>query len=186
MASRSASGPNRPSRDATLFRAPAGGTFVLHRPYDADSPSLLGPGASGEGAATVERLSGGCKGPLTYDTVLATMNDDAWLEQAQGGPAGFKKVARFDARTIEARRGIGLNGEYQLIGASGRGNVRAIGEGWKLTCDTFEVDLLKHLTVVRGNPARLTRDGAEQLVGYAAYDYVKDQWKVHRMRVRPR
>lgn len=173
-------------RDISLFRAPSGGSFVLHRPFDSDSPSLLGPGTPGSTGATVERLSGGCEGPLTYDTVLATMSDKAWLEQAQGSVSGFRRVARFDANRIEARRGIGLNGEYQLIGAAGRGNVRATGDGWKLTCDSFEVDLLKHLTQVRGNPARLTRDGAEQLVGYAAYDYVKDEWKVHRMRVRPR
>ena len=172
------------NRDIASLRAPKGGSFLLHRPFEG-GPSVLGtadPGKPGQ----VERFAGSCSGALTYDTILARMSGQAWIEQYLGEGSDFRRIARFDADEIQARRGIGADGEYQLTSAVGRGNVRGEGEGWKLLCDYFEVDLLRHLTIVKGDPARIFVDGTEQVATQATYDYLKEEWELLRPRVRVR
>jgi hypothetical protein len=162
-------------RDISRIEASGGGRFLLHRPFESDSPAILGP-PTHTSDAKVERLSGACTGDLTYDTVHARMHGNAWVEQALGLGTSFRTVGRFEADRIEARRGF-VDGDPQLVSASGHGSVRGTGDGWKLFCDAFRLDLLKHVTRVEGSPARIVVEGVEQRARQATYDYAQDQWE---------
>ncbi|MCU0726276.1 MAG: hypothetical protein MUE73_10870, partial [Planctomycetes bacterium] len=155
-------------RDIAGFEAASGGSFVLHRPLGAGATTVMGSGAPrsrpGE-EKQVERFTGSCTGPMSFDSAVARMTGNAVIEQEIGLRGSFRRVARFQAELIEARRGTGADGKQELLSAEGRGGVVGTGEAWRVLCDRFEVDFRAHRTTVTGKPARFSRrGGADQLV----------------------
>jgi hypothetical protein len=178
-------------RDIAGFDAAGGGSFVLHRPLGAGATTVMGAGPARSKAGDgnqVERFTGSCTGPMTWDSSVARMTVNAVIEQEIGLKGSFRRVARFQAEVIEARRGTGADGKPELLSAEGRGKVVGTGDGWQVLCDRFEVDFRAHKTTVTGKPARVSRRGsADQLAERAVYDYQRDEWsEMHFIRARGR
>ena len=167
-------------RDIAGFDALSGGTFTLHRPLGTGSTAVMGTGAPTRGKTgekQIERFKGSCNGAMTYDSVLARMTGNAFIEQEIGQRGTFRRVARFQADTIEARRGQAADGSPELLSAEGRGKVVGTGDTWQVLCDTFAVDFRGHKTTMTGKPAKVSRRaGADQFVERAVYDYERDEW----------
>jgi lipopolysaccharide export system protein LptA len=173
-------------KDREIDRAETrtGGRFILHRPFGKGSPAVLG-GAAGD-PGRVEKFVGGCTGPSSYTLTSALMTGNAWIEQRVGQGENFRKIARFQADKIVARRGIGASRRMELLHARGEGSVRGSGEKWEVRCDLFEVDLVKHRSKVIGDPAEVVNAGLRQYVDEAYYDYERDEWELMRPRSGPR
>ncbi|MHC4470601.1 MAG: hypothetical protein ACYS99_06515, partial [Planctomycetota bacterium] len=171
-------------REIRSFTCPKGGSFILHRISGA-MPGVAAEPRDEKDDAPVERLSGTCEGPFSFDGSTVRMTDGAKLMQAIWKEGRFEKVSRFEAKEVEAALEKLEDGRLRLVRAEGRGNVHGSGENWELWCERFEVDLLKHTTTVHGTPARVRAGGRDQLVERAVYDYEKDEWR-ELFRTRPR
>jgi hypothetical protein len=172
------------------FESPTGGDLVLHRIAEAEG--ALGMPTATEAKKTpkdqVERVIAHGKGAILYDAekLYVRIDEETQFEQFLDTPDGFRSVAKFRTDLLQAWLEKDEDGVDLLRRAEGRGNVRGEGDGWTLTCDSFEVDL-KHLkTTIVGSPARVKVEGSENVVERAVYDYGKDEWEFFRIGQGPR
>jgi len=160
------------------FFSEKGGRALVHIAFEEGGPNVLGSDRPEEDGRLVERFSGGCEGPMSFDreAFAARLEKEAWIEQALGRGEEFESVGRFEADLITARLGQDERGADRLEHMEGRGDVVGTGDGWKVLCDGFEVDFVHRRTIIRGTPARLSLDDTEYVLRRAVYRYEERTW----------
>jgi hypothetical protein len=168
------------------FESATGGDLLLHRIGGAEGAIGL-PSGSGTGKkeekASVERILAHGAGPILFDAEKKHLriDEETRLEQFMDSPDGFRSVAKFRTKLLQAWLETDEDGVDVVRRVEGRGEVNGEGDGWTLSCDSFEVDLKHHRTTIVGSPATVIVSGAKNTVERAVYDYVNDEWEFARM-----
>jgi hypothetical protein len=161
------------------FESPGGGRVLMFRPWGRSGPSVIGDAAPAKSGFVVERFSTSAVGPISFDakTGLVRLEKEATVEQAGGEGEDFTTVASFTADLLKAWIIRDEADVDQLTRAEGRGHVTGGGDGWELTCNSFEIDLVNTQTIVNGTPARVKTGGRTIVATRAVYDYARKQWR---------